>query len=44
VILYLPLIREQTAMADFSAGYYPEPDVGLGYFGDRRLQKRGSGR
>jgi hypothetical protein len=33
-----------TAMADFSEGYYPEPDIGLGYFGDRRLQKRGSGR
>jgi hypothetical protein len=44
VILYLPLIRERMAMADFSEGYYPEPDIGLGYFGDRRLQKRGSGR
>jgi hypothetical protein len=42
VILYLPLIRERMAMADFSEGYFPKPDVGLGYFGDRRLQKRGS--
>jgi len=44
VILYLPLIRERMAMADFSKGYFREAEIGLGYFGDRRLQKRGSGR
>jgi hypothetical protein len=32
------------AMADFSEGRFPEPDIGLGYFGDRRLQKRGGKR
>jgi hypothetical protein len=27
------------AMADFGEGRFPEPDIGLGHFGDRRFQK-----